>query len=325
MPGKILYGNSLEILPKIKANRVQCVITSPPYYGLRDYKINDQIGLERTPEEYVLNIVGIFKEVRRILRDSGTVWLNLGDTYAGSNCGTNDYQIEMRKTKHTSDIMYSKQPPQKILTREGQSYKPKDLIGIPWKVAFALQADGWYLRQDIIWNKPNCMPESVKDRCTKSHEYVFLLSKNKKYYFDYKAIQEVATGYDSRKDTTLKGSTKYANTTFSKQHMQTIYYHECQRWQWKDGDPIRNKRSVWQINTVPFKGAHFATFPEKLVEPCILAGSSKGDIVLDPFFGTGTVAIVAERLDRKWVGIELNPEYITIAKNRINTVKERLT
>jgi site-specific DNA-methyltransferase (adenine-specific) len=292
----ILVGDVRQRLSDIVDGSVQCCVTSPPYWGLRDYGNGGQIGLEQTPDEYVAELVEVFREVRRVLRDDGVLWLNLGDTYASStkSGGRND-----------TEKMYGAESQQlsnhlKITTKHG--LKPKDLVGIPWRVALALQADGWYLRQDIIWAKPNPMPESVKDRCTKAHEYIFLLSKNPHYYFDADAIKEPAVyagdnrgaRKDSRRGTTMNNM---SGTT----------------------GEFKNKRSVWTINTKPFRGAHFAVMPEALVEPCILASSRPNDLVLDPFTGSGTVAVVALKHGRNFVGVELNPEYAEIAKNRIES------
>ena len=265
---KILVGDCLEQMAHIESQSVQTCVTSPPYWGLRDYGHDGQMGLEKTPDEYVANLVEVFAEVRRVLKDDGTLWLNLGDSYG---------------------------------------LKPKDLIGIPWRVAFALQADGWYLRQDIIWAKPNPMPESVKDRCTKSHEYLFLLSKSPKYYYDNEAIKEPSLGLG--KTAIRFGGNKYGDSDDPK--------HATKSGNEYTDSGKRNKRDVWTINTKPFKGAHFATMPEALVEPCVLAGSREGDIVLDPFLGSGTVAVVAERYRRNWIGCELNPDYAAIAEVRI--------
>jgi len=258
-----------------------------------------QLGLEETPEKYVENMVEVFQEVKRVLKDDGTVWLNLGDSYNGSGGAGGDYNKGGLKEG---------QP--KYGRKFTNNLKSKDLVGIPWRVAFALQADGWYLRQDIIWHKPNPMPESVTDRCTKSHEYIFLLSKSAKYFYNHISIQEKAN-YDGRKDTIMKGSEKYKNSGHILAARGHIRWHENE-----DGIKIRNKRSVWSINTKPYKEAHFAVFPPKLPELCIKAGSKEGDVVLDPFFGSGTTGWVAQRLGRKWIGIELNPEYIKIAEKR---------
>jgi len=260
----IIQGSAPLVLSSFPDGYFQTCITSPPYWGLRDYGVSAQIGAERTVQEYIDNLVRVFKEVKRVLKDDGTFWLNIGDSYTSGNRTWRDSD-----RKNPARAM-SYRPP----TPEG--LKPKDLIGIPWRVAFALQADGWYLRSDIIWNKPNCQPESVKDRPTRSHEYLFLMTKDEKYYYDYDAIKEDSSN----------GSRK-------------------------------NKRSVWSINTEAFNGAHFATFPESLVSPCILAGYKEGDMILDPFFGSGTVGCVALKLGRSFIGIEINPEYVEIAKNRI--------
>ncbi len=299
MPNNILQGDVIEKLKEIETGTVQCVVTSPPYWGLRDYGTDGQLGLEETPELYVENMVEVFQKVKRVLKDDGTVWLNLGDSYNGSGGAGGDYNKGGLKEG---------QP--KYGRKFTNNLKPKDLVGIPWRVAFALQADGWYLRQDIIWHKPNPMPESVTDRCTKSHEYIFLLSKSAKYFYNHISIQEKAN-YDGRKDTIMKGSEKYKNSGHTLAARGHIRWHENE-----DGIKIRNKRSVWSINTKPYKEAHFAVFPPKLPELCIKAGSSEGDIVLDPFFGSGTTGWVAQRLGRKWIGIELNEEYIKIAEKR---------
>ncbi|MCK4826343.1 site-specific DNA-methyltransferase, partial [bacterium] len=342
---------------------VNCVVTSPPYWGLRDYgtakwvggdnecdhssakeksrydyslknshiqdgartgtdasrwkdvcpkcgakKVDDQLGLEKTPEEYVQKLVDIFREVKRVLRKDGTVWLNLGDSYS---------QTRWSDTPSTTGI--SKEHSD-IVSERITNLKPKNLVGIPWRVAFALQADGWYLRQDIIWHKPNPMPESVTDRCTKSHEYIFLLSKSSKYYYDADAIAEKATGYDGRKDLIMKGSEKYNVEIMPNQQIQTIAKRGHARWKNKDndGDYIRNKRSVWTVNTKPFPEAHFAVFTGKLIEDCIKAGCPVGGIVLDPFIGSGTTGIVARKQDKNYIGIELNKEYVKMAQNRIS-------
>ena len=252
----------------METGSVNCCVTSPPYFGLRDYGNDEQIGLEETPEAFVESLVNVFREVKRVLVDDGTLWLNLGDSYAGSgrgpagNLGAENNERHM-ENKH------------KCLTPKG--LKPKDLIGIPWRVALALQADGWYLRQDIIWSKPNPMPESVTDRCTKAHEYIFLLSKKPKYFYDHEAVKEEAQN---------------------------------------ELEPTRNKRSVWEVTTKPYSGAHFATFPPDLIKPCIMAGCPTGGTVLDPFGGSGTTGMVALELGRSAELIELNPDYVDIINER---------
>lgn len=288
---KIIAGDSTEIIKRMEVGSVNMCVTSPPYWGLRDYGVDGQIGKEKKPDEYISSLVRVFREVRRVLKDDGTLWLNIGDSY----CGTGD------KGKNKDNKYPNGRNGQAIaLNNRVEGLKKKDLIGIPWRVAFALQQDGWYLRQDIIWNKTNAMPESVRDRCTRSHEYIFLLSKKEKYYFDADAIKEKAKyPFDDR------GSRKDVRRKTGYNSMSG-----------KTGE-FRNKRSVWTIPTQPFRGAHFAAFPQKLVEPCILAGCPRGGIVLDPFFGAGTTGLVAKRTGRSFIGIELNKEYIEIAKERI--------
>lgn len=430
---KIIEGDCVQTLKMLTDQSVQCCITSPPYYGLRDYgtakwvggdpnclhyrtnktgencstghknmseemqpvgdaiyktvcplcgaiRVDEQIGLEESPEEYVDKLVEVFREVKRVLKDDGTVWLNLGDSYNSGASGNHDNWSKKQFTnKGSLDNTYTKN----LIS----SCKPKDLIGIPWMVAFALRNDGWYLRQDIIWHKPNPMPESVKDRCTKSHEYIFLLSKSPKYYFDYEAIQEEATGYDGRKDTLLKGSPKYAgqpvvpntgeqsmanggherwkfkNLKYDGQRPNTMHelraigeadkvytktvptkiafggnkygdnndshfqIYSGNNWEQKvvvgeDGIevPIRNKRDVWSVATKPYSGAHFATYPLDLIEPCVLAGSNVGDTILDPFNGSGTTGICALMHGRKYIGLELNPKYAKLSYDRFDEV-----
>ncbi len=278
MEAKILVGDVRSRLAEISDKSVQCVVTSPPYWGLRDYGHDGQIGLEQTPKEYVAEMVTVFREVWRVLADDGVLWLNLGDSYTGFGNG-----------------------------RNGDGLKPKDLVGIPWRVAFALQDDGWYLRQDIIWAKPNPMPESVTDRCTKSHEYIFMLTKNTKYYFDNQAIKEPSANLGKTK---IKfGGTKYGDSDDPK--------HATKSGNEYTDTGLRNKRDVWTIPARPFKEAHFAVMPEAIVEPCILASSRPADIVLDPFTGSGTVAVVSLRHNRNFIGTELSPEYAQIALNRI--------
>ena len=353
---EILQGDCIESLKKLEDQSINTCITSPPYWGLRNYNDESkQLGMEDTPEEFVENLVNVFREVKRVLRDDGTVWLNLGDSYSSGGRTTTTNQ-SLRGDK---DYGVTRPKPSKGI-------KPKDLIGIPWRVAFALQQDGWYLRQDIIWHKPNPMPESVKDRCTKAHEYIFLLSKNVKYYFDNEAIKEDA---------------KYPNGPNSPHKIKAVDNVYSANLQKIGANPKRNKRSVWTITTKPFKGAHFATFPKDLIEPCVLAGcpekmccecgtpykrqmqktgefqrrwsktiataegspyegqssmqniyedlglqkqcdcktnKTKAGTVLDPFGGSGTTGIVAAQHNRNAVLLELNQEYIDLAKERIN-------
>ena len=295
---RILQGDCIESLKKLEDESINTCITSPPYWGLRDYNGEEkQLGLEETPEEFVENLVNVFREVKRVLRDDGTVWLNLGDSYSSGGRTTTTNQT-LRGDK---DYGVTRPKP-------SEGIKPKDLIGIPWRVAFALQADGWYLRQDIIWHKPNPMPESVRDRCTKAHEYIFLLSKNAKYYFDNEAIKEdaVAKNRTAGNKVPQKGTDQPFSET--KQGLIKAQQKKYQK---------RNKRSVWTVTTKPFKGAHFATFPMDLIEPCVLAGCPEGGTVLDPFAGSGTTGIVAANHARNSVLLELNEEYIEIAKKRI--------
>ena len=274
---KILIGDCRESLRSLEAGSVQTCVTSPPYFGLRDYGQDRQIGLEPTPDEFVAAMVEVFREVHRVLADDGTLWLNLGDTYGAA----------------------------------------KQLIGIPWRVAFALQADGWYLRQDIIWHKPNPMPESVTDRCTKAHEYIFLFSKKPKYYFDHEAMREPCSEDMQRR--AAKGHTRGAGGKIdaSRQDADTLRGEHAKVIDVSRG---RNRRSVWTVTTKPYKGAHFATFPPELIEPCVLAGSRPGDIVLDPFGGSGTTAGVALKHGRKAVLCELNPEYAALVPDRIASI-----
>lgn len=279
----------------VEPGSVNCCVTSPPYFGLRDYGHSDQIGLEPTPDEFVGAMVEVFRLVRDALADDGTLWLNLGDSYAANRT----YQVPSTKggPKHG--------PGQAAGGKASvvpAGLKQKDLIGIPWRVAFALQADGWYLRQDIIWHKPNPMPESVRDRCTKAHEYIFLFSKSPKYYYDADAIKEPAQSERER-------GRPNGRANFEKFGHNT----SCGT----SGDGLRNRRSVWTVTTKPFKGAHFATYPPDLIEPCILAGCPEGGTVLDPFGGSGTTALVANRLGRKAILCELNPEYAQIARDRL--------
>jgi len=316
----IYHGNANKVLPWLDAGSAQTCVTSPPYWGLRDYGHDEQLGLEETYEEYVANLVKIFREVKRVLKDDGTLWLNLGDSYVNnSKPGGGDPTIGKR------NIGASEYSPAVV-----SGLPSKNLVGIPWRVAFALQADGWYLRNDIIWNKPSCMPSSATDRCTVCHEYIFLLSKKPKYYYDHEAILEPAK-YDGRKDTKYKGGDKDMACSAHERWPRKIRglktkddgglrpgnNQQNHGSDIKDGVPARNKRTVWTVNPKPYKGAHFACFPPDLITPCILAGAPKGGVVLDPFFGSGTTAEVAEKHGRKCIGIELNPEYGALQKERI--------
>ena len=354
---EIKQGDCLDVLKTLPSESINCCITSPPYWGLRDYgtakweggdercnhkgehtignnrnfidregrgsnnaslgsgncvkcgaiRKDNQIGLELTPQEYIKKIVLVFREVKRVLRNDGTLWLNLGDSYSGSgkgpagNLGGDERHLEEKHTK---------------IIPEG--LKQKDLVGIPWRVAFALQADGWYLRQDIIWHKPNPMPESVTDRCTKAHEYIFLMSKNPNYYFNNKAISENAVSKQG------KGAIGRGQQDYSVASGRGISpQQDHSGWIGGDGN-TRNKRSVWSVNVKPYKEAHFATFPKELIEPCVLAGCPKDGTILDPFGGSGTTAEVAIENGRNALLIELNPEYIELAKTRISNTQTNL-
>lgn len=261
----IFEGDALTVLQRLPDQQAQCIVTSPPYWGLRDYNIDDQIGLEPTLPQFINSLVSVFREARRVLRDDGVLWLNIGDGFTSGNRG---WRAPDKKNPARAMSVRPNTP---------EGLKSKDLMGIPWRLAFALQDDGWYLRADIIWNKPNAMPESVKDRPTRSHEYLFMFSKQEQYFYDREAVKE------------LNG---------------------------------RNLRSVWHVHTTPFPGAHFATFPQKLVDPCVKASTRPGDFVLDPFFGSGTVGLAAEQLGRSYVGIELNPDYVALAADRLQASSE---
>lgn len=299
MNERILLGDALEQLRAIPSEIVHTCVTSPPYYNLRDYGTEGQIGNEASVEEYINTLVRIFREVRRVLRPDGTLWVNIGDSYA-TRSGNQPPTNTRNSCGHTT-----KKPP--------SGYKYKDMIGIPWQLAFALRADGWYLRQDIIWNKPNCMPEAVKDRCTKSHEYLFLLAKSEHYYFDAQAIREPATSKKGNART-FRGGGAY---TGGRTHDNSAQVKRESHGNVENQTGHRNKRDVWTISTNGFRGAHFAVFPEKLVEPCILAGCPAGGLVLDPFMGSGTTGVVAKRLGRDFVGVEINPDYVEMATARM--------
>ena len=324
---RIILGNAIEVLKELPAESIDCCVTSPPYYQLRDYGITGQIGLEQTVEEYISKLVVVFSEVKRVLKPDGTLWVNIADSYSGSNKGSSNYPDNAKKYKQgTNKGMLGAK------LKAVKSSKPKDLLGVPWLLALALRNDGWYLRQDIIWEKPNCMPESVKDRCRKAHEYIFLLSKSRKYYFDWEAIQEPCVGFDKsaprgsqtwghpnsgrRKGNrkTFRGGGAYTNNASFDN--STDKQNETAG-NVPNDKGLRRKRSVWSVATKGIKEAHFATFPKKIVEPCVLAGSRKGGTVLDPFAGSGTVGLVAKENERGFVLIELSPEYSKIIKKRI--------
>lgn len=302
---KILQGDSLEVLKTLEPESVNCCITSPPYWGLRDYGMGKaQIGLELTPQEYVEKMVAVFAEVKRVLRKDGTLWLNLGDSYSSGNRKTTTPQT-IRGTDNAEAVIATNARPPVV-----EGIKQKDLIGIPWRVAFALQESGWYLRQDIIWHKPNPMPESVTDRCTKAHEYIFLLSKSAIYYFDSDAMQEETgrTGGNPR----IFGAKNQEGTKRNDIGEDFI------------DNGKRNKRSVWSVTVKPYSEAHFATFPKELIEPCVLAGCPEGGTILDPFGGSGTTAEVALENRRNAILIELNPKYIELAERRIKGTQPKL-
>lgn len=344
---KIYCENCLDTMARMPDNFVNCIVTSPPYFGLRDYGHADQIGLEETPELFVEKLVKVFSEARRVLSEDGTLWLNLGDSYAGSGNGSCDYRPD-KISISANHNKYGKHKPKTNL-------KPKDLIGIPWMVAFALRADGWYLRQDIIWHKPNPMPESVTDRCTKAHEYIFLLTKSPRYYYDADSIKTavvdstilrmqqqiedqkgsdrvpgktngtmkaVGPGRNPRKSVDVNGGNRASDRGIPAMAINgsgvdghSGYFDSCGN---IIGEGMANRKSVWMIATMPFKDAHFATFPESLIIPCIKAGSIEGGIVYDPFMGAGTTALVARKLNRQFIGSEINPDYVAIANKRID-------
>lgn len=318
---EIKIGDCREVLKTMADQSVNCIVTSPPYFGLRDYGVEGQMGLESTPEEFVAGMVEVFREVRRVLRDDGTLWLNIGDSYANDTKWGGSTSGKHVKAVHGATGIGRR--------RTNTGLKSKDMMMIPARLALGLQADGWYLRQDIIWSKPNPMPESVTDRCTKSHEYIFLLSKSPKYFFDQNAILEPASPNtharlaqdvqaqvgSPRVPGKTNGNMKAVGRRFDpgKGNKNNISFDAAMAIMPAE----RNKRSVWTVTTQPFKEAHFATFPPALIEPCILAGCPKGGVVLDPFGGAGTTGLVADRLQRNAVMIELNPAYAEIARNRL--------
>ena len=325
----IHVGDCRDVLATMPAASVQAVVTSPPYFGLRDYGHEQQIGLEKTPAEYVAGLVLVFDAVRRVLADDGVLWLNLGDSYNGYMANQRGTGLETKRQQARKYI----EPGAGLRT---DTMKNKDLMGIPWRVAFALKAAGWYLRQDIIWHKPNPMPESVRDRCTKAHEYLFLLTKNERYYWDAEAMQERAvgqtlhdltgpgyaapgqapnTGNRSKRDSFKRNGSKRAEAMLG----QSQGTHRPDREESDYDVGMRNRRSVWTVATRPFKGAHFATYPEQLIEPCVAASTRPGDLVLDPFGGAGTTGLVALKQGRRAVMCELNPAYADIAERRIAT------
>lgn len=310
------FGDCREIMRDwVKENiRAQMCVTSPPYFGLRDYGHPGQIGLEQTPEQYIAAMVEVFRCVRDVLADDGTLWLNIGDSYWSDTLARKTPVESMWGNRPGSDLSNGRENIPAHNKRGGlgkrpEGVKPKDLMGVPWMLAFALRADGWYLRQDIIWHKPNPMPEAVRDRCTKAHEYIFLLSKSERYFFDHEAIKEPAK---VSSEGIRFGGKKYGDNDDPKYATRSGNVS-------KEYDKA-NKRSVWQVATRPYKGAHFATFPPALIEPCILAGSRPGDVVLDPFMGSGTTAMVAKQHGRQYLGCELNEAYGDLQDERIRSV-----
>jgi DNA modification methylase len=349
---QLLIGDCRETLATLPAASVQCCVTSPPYFGLRDYGVAGQIGLERTPDEFVAQLVSVFREVRRVLRDDGTVWLNLGDSYAASGRGGNppDSPHQKQATNRGSKPAFlhanacESGAIGRTWVKPPEGYKPKDLIGIPWLTAFALRADGWYLRQEIIWAKPAPMPESIRDRCTKSHEQIFLLSKSRRYYFDADAIAEPAEEASADRYKYAFGGAKSealvaADADGIGQRTRPVGMRKPRQSVVRGGfngktnempgresfravTETRNKRSVWTVATQPFPGSHFATFPPALIEPCILAGCPEGGTVLDPFGGSGTTAGVALKHGRRAILCELNPAYASMVDARVRSIAE---
>jgi DNA modification methylase len=312
----ILTGDCIEKMASLPDGCVNCCITSPPYYGLRDYGVDGQIGLEESPEAYVSKMVEVFRSVKRLLGDDGTLWLNLGDSYWGGGwrgADLNENSGDVQKG-HKGTHCGATMPEMK---GKNGIYKPKDLVGIPWMVAFALRADGWYLRQDIIWHKPNPMPESVTDRCTKAHEYIFLMSKSQRYYYDADAIKDDAVDEESYNGRRFRGPKSiYLNNAIPAKMNHQSFDKKNNELQGKTYEKV-NKRSVWTVTTRPFGEAHFATFPERLIVDMIKAGCPEGGVVLDPFMGAGTTALVARKLNRNYVGVELNSSYVEIANKRL--------
>lgn len=327
---KIHYGDVLDILKTWPDRFIQTCITSPPYWGLRNYRVNGQLGLEKTPEEYIAKMVEIFREVRRVLRDDGTLWLNMGDSYAGSWGNYGPTSFGGQRDKHTErftrgayDNHKDWWPP---TSNKLNGIKPKDLIGMPWRLAFALQAAGWWLRSDIIWAKKNAIPESVKDRPTKAHEYLFLLAKSERYYYDYKAVREPCQSSPSGIKKMREGKAKLGGKTIGHEDKLCKASARTKVGTLRSvGKPDgRNKRTVWFVSARGFSGSHYATFPPELITPCILAGCPGRGIVLDCFMGSGTTGLVALKYSRRFLGIELNPEYIKMAEKRIEPEKKQL-
>ena len=301
LSARVKVGDNRQTIKELSDQSVQMVVTSPPYFGLRDYGVEEQIGLESTPQEFIEELCLVFDEVWRVLKDDGTIWVNLGDSYAGSGKGS---PVNFGKHAPSGRARHLEHKHSGIVP---EGLKPKDLIGIPWRFAFAMQERGWYLRSDIIWHKPNPMPESVTDRPTKSHEYIFLFTKSPKYFYDHKAIFE---------------PTSHPEKVGQKQKVDYRSDHVLAYGNGSDSvvvrSDIRNKRSVWSVTTSRYKEAHFATYPPELITPCILAGSKEGDVVLDPFSGSGTTGEVALQHGRNYIGLELNADYAKLSEHRLN-------
>lgn len=332
MKARILVGDVLNRISEIPDQSVQCVVTSPPYWGLRDYGNDQQIGLERNPQDYIDAMVQVFCQVKRVLVDDGVLWINIGDSYVGGKgqsgsmggdyqAARNDSGASLNMAHQTLGGKKQTKPTDDRAMMRSAGLKPKDLVGIPWMLAFALRADGWYLRQDIIWHKPNPMPESVTDRCTKSHEYVFMFTKSAKYYFDSKAIEEPSKTKPGATWSERKAAGATAGNVIVgdgiRNGTQRVVHGKGVTSNLTRQDGMRNKRSVWSITTKPFRGAHFAVMPEALVEPCVLATSRIGDMVFDPFSGSGTVGVVSNRLGRDYIGCELNEQYVKLSYERL--------
>lgn len=313
---RIICGDALETLKNFPDESINCSITSPPYYGLRDYHKKEQIGREKTVEEYLDRLINVFREVRRVLKKDGTCFIVIGDSYAGTSS-----KKEQRDPKYPK----GRNGQNPSITQKVLGYKSKDLMGIPWRLAFALREDGWYLRSDIIWHKENAMPEACKDRPTRSYEHIFLLSKSPRYYYDYDSLAEPMKEVSKKRYVRGRSKeNKYLNEN-SGAKIQKI--NEARKYGEYKGDNIpqfRNKRDIWTINTTSFRGNHYAAFPPKLVEICMLAGCPKGGVILDPFIGSGTVGLIALLHNRKYIGIELNEEYVNLTKKRIETEVKKL-
>lgn len=317
---KLIIGDCRQILPTLDSDSVDCCVTSPPYYGLRDYGNPDQIGLEKTPEEYIEKLVLVFREVKRVLKSKGTLWVNIGDTYSGGKIGRTDMDKSGReRLSNRGHMGYANKKIEGQKRRKISGLQAKQLIGIPWRLAFALQSDGWFLRQDIIWHKPNPMPESVTDRCTKAHEYIFLLSKSPKYFFDAQSIAEpiAKSTYNDK---------RLFDSEYAAPRRERDYPGQAQQGSGllKPRSETANKRSVWTVANQAYSGEHYAYFPQKLIEPCILAGCIEGGIVMDPFGGSGTTMQVANKNRRNALIIELNPKYLGLQKKRINGTQIQL-